>query len=48
MFGLTLNDRTLVYLEGDASIRTYENADGQRQTNFNIVQRMFLDWSFQG
>lgn len=33
--------RTLVYLEGDASMRSYENADGQKQTNLNIVQRMF-------
>ncbi|KAJ5664964.1 uncharacterized protein N7477_007412 [Penicillium maclennaniae] len=36
---LSLPKGTLVYLEGDASMRSYENADGQKQTNLNIVQR---------
>ncbi|KAJ5191833.1 uncharacterized protein N7498_010818 [Penicillium cinerascens] len=36
---LGLQKGTLVYLEGDASMRSYENADGQKQTNLNIVQR---------
>lgn len=31
--------RTLVYLEGDASMRSYEDADGKRHSNLNIVQR---------
>lgn len=30
---------TLVYLEGDASMRSYEDADGKRHSNLNIVQR---------
>lgn len=33
-------------------MRSYENADGQKQTNLNIVQRMFLgansDSQYQG
>ncbi|KAJ5148637.1 ssDNA-binding protein mitochondrial [Penicillium atrosanguineum] len=36
---MSLPKGTLVYLEGDASMRSYENADGQKQTNLNIVQR---------
>lgn len=32
-------DRTLVYLEGDASIRSYEDQEGRKQTSLNIVQR---------
>jgi single-stranded DNA-binding protein len=31
---------TLVYLEGDASMRSYEDADGKRHSALNIVQRM--------
>lgn len=29
---------TLVYLEGDASMRTYDDSDGKKQTSLNIVQ----------
>lgn len=37
-FGL-ICDRTLVYLEGDASMRSYEAADGQKHSSLNILQR---------
>lgn len=33
-------DRTLVYVEGDASLRSWENAEGQRNQALSIVQRM--------
>lgn len=36
-----VDDRTLVYVEGDASLRTWENAEGQKQQALNIVQRMY-------
>lgn len=35
--------RTLVYVEGDASLRSWENAEGQKQQALNIVQRMCSD-----
>jgi len=42
MNGLMLiHCRSLVYVEGDASLRSYEDQDGRKQTNLNIVQRMF-------
>jgi single-stranded DNA-binding protein len=31
--------RTLVYVEGDASMRVYEDAEGKKQSSLNIVQR---------
>lgn len=31
--------RTLVYLEGDASMRSYEDAEGRKQTSLSLVQR---------
>jgi single-stranded DNA-binding protein len=31
--------RTLVYVEGDAAMRSYEDADGKRQSALSIVQR---------
>lgn len=34
--------RTLVYVEGDASMRSYEDADGKRQSSLSIVQSMLL------
>lgn len=30
--------RTLVYLEGDATMRTYNDADGKKQSALNLVQ----------
>ena len=30
--------RTLVYLEGDATMRTYEDADGKKQSSLSLVQ----------
>lgn len=30
--------RTLVYLEGDASISLYEDSEGKKQSSLNIVQ----------
>lgn len=36
----SFHDSTLVYVEGDASMRSYENAEGQKQHALNIVQRM--------
>ena len=32
------NSRTLVYLEGDASMRTYDDAEGKRQSSLSLVQ----------
>ncbi|KIW20393.1 hypothetical protein PV08_00968 [Exophiala spinifera] len=33
-----LSKGTLVYLEGDATMRTYNDADGKKQTALNLVQ----------
>lgn len=30
--------RTLVYLEGDATMRTYDDADGKKQSALSVVQ----------
>ena len=30
--------RTLVYLEGDATMRTYDDADGKKQSSLSLVQ----------
>lgn len=30
--------RTLVYLEGEASMNTYEDKNGQTQSSLNVVQ----------
>ncbi|KAJ5177140.1 uncharacterized protein N7482_003017 [Penicillium canariense] len=38
-FIMSLPKGTLVYLEGDASMRTYEDADGKKHSALNIVQR---------
>ena len=32
------NTRTLVYLEGDATMRTYEDAEGKKQSSLSLVQ----------
>lgn len=32
------SSRTLVYLEGDATMRTYNDADGKKQSALNLVQ----------
>ena len=37
--------RTLVYVEGEASIRLYEDAEGKKQSALNIVQREQLSHS---
>ncbi|KAJ5908285.1 hypothetical protein N7495_000967 [Penicillium taxi] len=34
-----LSKGTLVYVEGDASMRSYDDADGKKQFSLNIVQR---------
>ena len=31
-------NRTLVYLEGDATMRVYEDADGKKQSALNLIQ----------
>ncbi|KAJ9295509.1 hypothetical protein DTO271G3_5965 [Paecilomyces variotii] len=36
---LSLPKGTLVYVEGDASIRTYEDAEGKKQSSLSVVQR---------
>ena len=33
-----VNYRTLVYLEGDATMRTYEDGDGKKQSSLSLVQ----------
>lgn len=33
-----LNKGTLVYLEGDATMRTFEDAEGKKQSNLSVVQ----------
>ncbi|EAW17998.1 single-stranded DNA-binding protein [Aspergillus fischeri NRRL 181] len=38
-FILSLPKGTLVYVEGDATMRSYEDADGKRQSALSIVQR---------
>ena len=35
--GLTGNFRTLIYLEGDATMRTYNDADGKPQSALSVV-----------
>ena len=35
---LTMCCRTLVYLEGDATMRTYEDAEGKKQSALSVVQ----------
>lgn len=30
--------RTLVYLEGDATMRTYDDAEGKKQSSLSLVQ----------
>ncbi|EXJ91338.1 hypothetical protein A1O1_04450 [Capronia coronata CBS 617.96] len=37
-FVMGLSKGTLVYLESDATMRTYEDADGKKQTSLNLVQ----------
>ncbi|KAL2010184.1 hypothetical protein VTN00DRAFT_5991 [Thermoascus crustaceus] len=36
---LSLPKGTLVYVEGDASLRSYEDAEGRKQSSLSIVQR---------
>ncbi|KAF9894065.1 ssDNA-binding protein, mitochondrial [Aspergillus nanangensis] len=38
---LSLPKGTLVYVEGDASMRQWEDAEGKKQSTLNIVQRSF-------
>lgn len=38
-FLLSLPKGSQVYVEGDASMRTFDDADGKRQSTLNIVQR---------
>ena len=36
---------TLVYVEGDAAIRQFEDAEGKKHSNLSIVQRkLILGW----
>jgi len=35
---LTFEDRTLIYLEGDATMKTYDDADGKKQSSLSLVQ----------
>jgi single-stranded DNA-binding protein len=30
--------RTLIYLEGDATMRTYDDAEGKKQSSLSLVQ----------
>lgn len=30
--------RTLIYLEGDATMRTFEDREGKKQSSLNIIQ----------
>src|SRR3954469_3168153 len=32
--------RTLVLVEGDARLRTYDDAEGKSRTSLNVIQRM--------
>ncbi|RHZ49254.1 single-stranded DNA-binding protein [Aspergillus thermomutatus] len=38
-FILNLPKGTLVYVEGDATMRSYEDSEGKRQSSLSIVQR---------
>ena len=31
-------DRTLIYLEGDATMNVYEDSNGKKQSGLNLVQ----------
>lgn len=44
-FWLLIVFSSLVYLEADASLRTYEDAEGKRQSNLNLIQREYLQQS---
>jgi len=35
----TARARTLVYVEAETRMRTYEDAEGRKRTQFNLVQR---------
>lgn len=37
-FRLTSLCRTLVYLEGDATMRSYEDSEGRKQSQLSLVQ----------
>ncbi len=41
-FADNLRYRTLVYVEGDASMSQYQDADGKNRSSLNIVQRVLL------
>jgi hypothetical protein len=32
------HSRTLIYLEGDATMRTYDDAEGKKQSSLSLVQ----------
>jgi single-stranded DNA-binding protein len=32
----------MVFVEGDASMNTYQDGQGQTRSSLNVVQRMFL------
>jgi hypothetical protein len=36
---LTVGGRTLVYVQGEAKMNTFENAEGKNITSLNVVQR---------
>ena len=38
---LTVSSSALVYVDGDASIGTYQDANGQTRSSLNVVQRMY-------
>ena len=35
---MVFGPRTLVYLEGDATMKTYEDSEGRKQTQLSLVQ----------
>lgn len=47
-FVVLLAYRTLVYVEGDASMRQWEDSEGKKQSTLNIVQRKRLDHLAEG
>lgn len=37
-FTMSLTKGTLIYLEGDATMKTYEDAEGKKQSSLSLVQ----------
>lgn len=43
---VALQSSTLVYVEGDARMKSYEDAEGRKQSSLSIVQRKLFLFPF--